>query len=220
MQRCSRCHVNIRGYKRACPLCGGPLTGEPEEDVYPMVRGRKVSRLTVVKTAAFALLAFFAAMVVLRTFLGGWATWAPLAMICAVIGFIDIYFIIYFRSNPLKTVTWQIYIGMVVSIVVDHFTGRHGWAVTWVVPAGFLGLMIATAAIGAGLHMYLVDYVLYLLFDAIVSTAAQDLTLLLYDYPFRYPMVISFFACILFFLAVLIFRWKDFKSAGSRYFAM
>lgn len=220
MQRCSRCQVNIRGYKRVCPLCGGPLSGEPEEEVYPVVRKRKVSRLTVVKTAAFTLLVFLGAMLILHAFADRWFSWMPLAMICAVIGFLDIYLIIYYRGNPLKTVTWEICIGMAVSLIVDRFTGCYRWSVIWVIPAGFLGLMIATASIGTGMHLNLVDYVIYLLFDATASTAAQGIFLFLHLNPFRYPMVISFFVCILFFAAVLIFRWKDFKSAGSRYFAM
>lgn len=220
MQECSRCHVTIRGNKKACPLCGGPLTGEPEEEVYTRVAKRRISRFGVVKCAAFALIAFLAAMAALDMFKGEMYSWMPLAIICAVIGFRDIVLVMYYRGNPLKVISWEMYIGTAVSVIVDYFTGQHGWAVTWVIPSAFLALVIATVCVGAGLQLSLVDFILYPLFDTVASTVIQGLILFSGVNRFRYPMIISFFVCILFFAGVLIFRWKDFRMASSRYFNM
>ena len=39
MQFCEHCRVSVAGSHRRCPLCQGPLTGEPapQEDVFPVL---------------------------------------------------------------------------------------------------------------------------------------------------------------------------------------
>ncbi len=217
MLNCNRCHVQIRGYKHSCPLCGGPLTGEAEQPAFPTVPKKKFTRTTAVRIAAFLMIIILVALTVLRLSVDYMFSWIPLAVISTIIGFINVCIISYYRSNALKIMTWEVYIGMILSLIIDYYTGAHGWAVNWVLPAGFVGLMLAVMIIGACLRMRLQEFVLYLLTNTILS-----FTQLFFLVPgintFRLPAMCSIAVTVIMFAGIVIFRWRDFKSASSRYF--
>ena len=217
MQECGRCHVKIRGNKRCCPLCGGPLSGEPENPAFPALPKRKFSRLCAVKLAAFLLIVFLISDGAMIYIMGGVPSWIPLSVLSAVVGFIDICVTMYYRNNALKTMQVQVIIGIFLSLVIDAVTGWHKWSIHWVMPVAFVGVMVATILIGMGLKMALQEFVLYLLMDTVLSLL-QWIFLLKHMNCFQIPAVISSSACILMFLGILIFRWRDFTSASSRYF--
>ena len=102
MQECRKCQITIRGAKARCPLCGGTLTGNPEEAVFPAVPRPAVSRLSVIRVSLFIFLAFEAAMVVLGLSLEEWPAWILLAMAAAGIGIADIALAVYYRTNLLQ----------------------------------------------------------------------------------------------------------------------
>lgn len=216
MQICNRCGVKIRGYKKACPLCGGPLMGEPEHDVYPVLK-KKMTRPTVIRFSLFIFVAFMAFMIIVRVMTGHMTAWMPLALISSVIALIDICVTVYYRSNPIKTIVWETYTGMVICLIVDRFTGWRAWSVEWVLPCAFAGVMIAVMAVGAGLKLMLQDFVLYLVFDAVCSLL-QIIFIYFELNPFVLPALISMGLCVVLFVGILIFRWRDFRSASSRYF--
>ena len=154
MQECGRCHVKIRGNKRCCPLCGGPLSGEPENPAFPALPKRKFSRLSAVKLAAFLLIVFLISDGAMIYIMGGVPSWIPLSVLSAVVGFIDICVTMYYRNNALKTMQVQVIIGIFLSLVIDAVTGWHKWSIHWVMPVAFVGVMVATILIGMWLKWH------------------------------------------------------------------
>ena len=217
MQECSRCHVEIRGNKRCCPLCGGPVTGEPENPAFPSLPKKKFSRLSAVRLAAFLLIAFLISDGAVIYLTGGVPSWIPLSVLSALVGFVDICVTMYYRNNVLKMMHVQVIVGIILSLIIDMVKGWHKWSIHWVLPVAFVGVMVTTTLIGIGLKMALQEFVLYLLMDTVLSLL-QWIFLLRHINTFPIPAVAGSAACILMFIGILIFRWRDFSSASSRYF--
>ena len=216
MLHCNRCKMDIIGNKTVGPLCEGPLTGEPSEDVYPYIP-KTISKATLIRVSGFIFLAVLIAMWSVRAITGNFYSWMPLVVLSALIAFLDICATIYTRTNPLKMSVCQIYLGMIACLIVDALTGRHGWSINWVLPFGFIGTMFLVLSLGLGLHMIFMDFVLYMLLDCVLSFL--QLIFLKTGYTkIKITPIISIGSCLLFFLGILIFRWRDFRSASERYF--
>lgn len=218
MQSCKKCQVSIRGAKVRCPLCGGTLYGEPESNVFPVIPQPGVSRLSFIRVSLFLFVAFEAAMIVLGFSLEEFPAWILLAMGAAGIGIIDISLAVYYRNNLLRLVVLEIYIGLGVALLADIYTGRPYWAVTWVVPAVFVGLTITVAAIGKATHMRVEEYIMYLLFEVIVSTVLQTILIVTGVNTFRIPAMISMAFVIVFFLGMVIFNRRVFGRESRKLF--
>ena len=220
MQNCRKCQITIRGAKERCPLCGGTLTGEPEASVFPVLPRPAVSRLSFIRVSLFVFLAFEAAMIVLGFSLEEFPAWILLAMAAAGLGIADIALAVYYRNNLLQLVVLEIYVGLGVAILVDLYTGKAYWSVTWVAPAVFMGMTITIAAIGKASHMRVEEYIMYLLFDVILSTGVQGILILLGVNHFRIPAMISMAFVIVFFIGMIIFNHGVFGKESRKLFNM
>lgn len=218
MQSCRKCQVTIRGKKACCPLCGGTLSGEPESDVFPDIPRSGVSRMSFMRVSLFLFIAFQAAMIVLGLSLSEFPSWIPFAMAAAGIGIVDTALTVYYRNNLLQLVVLEIYIGLGVAILADLFTGSPYWSVIWVAPIGFAGLTVTIAAIGKASHMRAGEYIMYLLFDVIVSTGVQGILILLDVNKFRVPALISMAFVIVFFVGMIIFHRRVFGRESRKLF--
>ena len=214
MQSCNRCNLTIRGDKVCCPLCGSELSGsaEPETSAYPKLP-RKVTELSVVRVAAFCLIVLEIAMWVLQYMAGHIVPWAAFVMVGAPIAWLDLLLAFYFRNNVLRLVTYQTYIGMGVTLVLDHLTGRFGWAPAWIVPVCFVGLAVATICIGKGLRMLLEDYIIYLAVDLGLSFL-QFIFINIGWNRFRWPAIISIALLLTMGAGALLFYFRAVNSAA------
>ena len=218
MLNCRKCRITIRGDKERCPLCGGPVTGEKEESVFPVLPRPAVSRLSFMRVSLFLFLAFEVAMVVLACSLSEPPAFIPFLMAAAGIGIIDIALSVYYRNNLMQLVVLEIYIGLGLVLLTDLYTGRPFWSVNWVAPAVFVGLTITIAAVGKASHMRVEEYILYLLFDVIVSTVLQTVLILTKVNTFRVPALISMAFVIVFFLWMVIFNYQAFGRESKKLF--
>lgn len=221
MQNCDKCKIKIRGAKRACPLCGNDLSGTPEPDTagYPTLQN-KVSKWSVIKVAVFCFVVTEIIFYVMRYLTKGAHPWMVLVMIWAAVGLIDLMIVVYYRHNPLKLLTWQVYIGMVLSVIIDRkMTGWHGWSLAWLLPCTFVGLAILTICIGRARHMMLMEYIIYLA-AAVLFSLIQMLFIHIGWNPFPLPAVISIALMLILGAAGLLFFFREFRSAASRMFHM
>lgn len=223
MQRCLRCNVKIRGKKRCCPLCGGALKIEDEknpeaaENVFPVIKKKKLNKFLVVRIAAFIAIVFVVWMRLIEYAAGHELSWTSIVNVASLLAFLDVCILMYYRSNVLKTITWQIYVLMWISVLVDYYTNWYGWSVSFVIPLLFLLLVLITVAVGFFLKMRLTDFVLYLLWDMLLSLI-QLLLIRLDINTFPLPAMISIVSIGTLLLAILLFRWRDFSSATTKYF--
>ena len=218
MQSCRKCRITIRGNKERCPLCGGPVIGEAETGAFPVLPRPAVSRLSFMRVSLFLFLTFEVAMIVLAASLPEAPAWIPFAMAAAGIGLIDMALSVYYRNNLMQLVVLEIYIGLGVLLLTDLYMGRPYWAAIWVTPIVFVGLTITIAAVGKASHMRVEEYILFLLFDVIVSTALQTILIVTGVNTFRVPALISMAFVIVFFLWMVIFNHQVFRREWRKLF--
>ncbi len=218
MQYCGKCKIRIRGDKAQCPLCQGQLTGEAESPAFPVLPKKGSTRMSVLRVSLFVFIAFEVAMGILWFMMSDQPGWVILAMCVAAIGILDIALTLYYRSNPLHIVVWEIYIAMGVTLIVDSAYGFQRWSVNWVFPVTFIGLMITTAAIGKGMKLKTDAYIMYLFFHLIMSAGIQLFLLLTHLTTVQLPAVISIAFCIVFFAGMVIFNRRVFRGEAKKFF--
>ena len=214
MQYCKKCNVHIRGNKECCPLCFGELSGTPEDSAFPVLEERKISRFSLWKSALFLFITFeiiMCALLYLTSY-----TWIPYAMLLGVFAILDVLLILYYRRSIIKLVTYEFYVCMALALGIAAFAGRIGIVTTWVLPFGFILLIPITLLINKLNHLYLIDYMIYLIFDVLMSLF-QILFIFLHLNPFPLPAVISVTLMAIFASAIIIFRFDELRNAGSKY---
>lgn len=217
MQICKSCQLRVCGHKTVCPLCGGKLSGTPEEDVFPVLQQKTLPRVTGIRFAAFFLAVFLIGLIMIQQILSVRFPWTPLAIVLSLVSFFDVYVILYFRGNLIKTLTGQVYFVLLLTLVIDLFIQYAHWSIIWVIPITLAVMMIVTTAIGAGTHTRMEDYLLYLMLD----TACSLLQLIFIPAglnTFPLPAEICAAVCAVFFLSFVIFHTRELRIACERFF--
>ena len=219
MLYCGKCGIYVRGNKRCCPLCQGELTGTPSDAAFPTLKPVKITSLSLVKLFTFLFVALeivWSSIWFLTDFQLGWM---PFAMAGTLVAWLDAILAVYFQNNVIKNITIQVYLVMLGGLIIDRFTGFHGWSVQWLIPCCFLGLVTTTIALGRGLPLRLEEYILYLAVDMVISLL-QTVFLALGMNAFVWPAVISMAALMILGVAALLFRFRDLKNASEKLFHM
>jgi len=221
MLYCEKCRIAIRGNRKYCPLCGGILTGTPEEDTFPVIRRPALTGKKVIRISTFVLFIVLIGMGATGYLAEHEAhhplPWAPLVMIGAVVVWLDILLTMRVRNNIIKLLTGEIYFAIIVDYIVDRNTGMHGWSVNWMIPLALVGLGIATVAIARSAKLKIGDYAVYLLIDTVLCLL-QFIFIMLHQNSFLWPAVISMAFYLILLSACIIFRRRDLKNAAEKYF--
>ena len=202
MQYCSKCGIHIRGNKKCCPLCQGPLTGEPEDPAFPVLPKHTYSSLSVMKVAVFIFAICEIALAALWYLVRNTRAWTPVAGFAVFLLLADLAVALYYRYNIIKIVTFECYFIMLLIFAVDRLTGFHGWSLAFVLPFLFLQL---------------VDYVIYIAADVLLA-CLQLIPLARHENPFPVFTVITLGVILAYAAAIVIFRTKDLKSASGKWF--
>ncbi|MCR4587495.1 MAG: hypothetical protein K5682_03700 [Lachnospiraceae bacterium] len=216
MQYCPKCKIHIKGNKQCCPLCQGRLEGEGEDPIFPVLKRPRVSSVTAFKICVFIWIIVLLVMFTVDYMTGNIFAWPGVVRVAATFGIIDVAISMYYHSNVLKLVTIEVYMGMLAGYYVDLHTGFYGWSLSWMIPACFVGLVILTLILGSALHLYIVDYVIYLVVD-VVASLIQLIPIHKELNPFPYAAVASMAMLLGFASFIVLFRFKDLKNASSKY---
>ncbi len=216
MQYCPKCKIHIRGNKRCCPLCQGRLEGEASDPIFPVLTKRKVSNVSFFKICAFTWVVLVLLMFMLDYYTGSVFAWPGVVRVAATFALADVAIGMYYHSNILKLVTIETYIGMLVGFYIDRHTGFHGWSLSWMIPSCFVALVIVTLILGSSFRLYIVDYVIYLAVDILLSLL-QILPIYFGQNPFPYAAMTSVALLLGFAAFIVLFRFKDLKNASSKY---
>ncbi len=217
MQYCSKCGIHIRGNKKCCPLCQGPLTGEPEDPAFPVLPKHTYSSLSVMKVAGFIFAICEIALAALWYLVRNTRAWTPVAGFAVFLLLADLAVALYYRYNIIKIVTFECYFIMLLIFAVDRLTGFHGWSLAFVLPFLFLLLIAATTIIAGTVRLQLVDYVIYIAADVLLA-CLQLIPLARHENPFPVFTVITLGIILAYAAAIVIFRTKDLKSASGKWF--
>ncbi len=217
MLYCKKCNVNIRGNKQYCPLCHGELTGTPEDPAFPILPEKKMTRFNLWKLALFLFIAYEVILgAVLYLFQ---ISWIPMAMLIGIFAIIDVLLILYYRRSTIKLVTYETYMIMLLAIIVSSYAGYSGFVYAWFIPLGFISLIPATIFINKINHLYLEDYMIYLIGDVLFSFI-QIFFIYKNWNPHPILAVASIAFMIVFAAALFIFRNKELRNASSKYLHM
>lgn len=157
-------------------------------------------------------------MGLVRYFAGPQA-WLSIFGLTALIAWADLWIAMWFRNNIMKMIVVQLYILMLITVFLDWKTGMHGWSVAWVIPLLFVAMAVATVIIGKTTKLALETYIMYLVWNILLSFL-QMLALRLKINPFPAPAVVSMFLLLALGAAVVIFRLRDLKSAAGKWFSL
>ena len=138
--------------------------------------------------------------------------WAPFVLL-------DLGIALYYRGNIVKLISYQAYAIMVVCAFIDHGNGHLSWSIQWVIPSTLLSLVIVTIIIGYGVGLRMVDYMIYLAVDVLLSLL-QLIPVFLGINRVPYAAVICVSVLIIIAAFVVIFRPKEVGNAFSKYMSI
>lgn len=211
MYTCEKCGVQVVGAPPCCPLCQGPLTGEPEPDVYPDIPLTKSPNQFLIRMFA---LATVIAVVVCIAVLLCFPTHRVAALSCMAglgSGWLAVGIAVRKRGKPLKAVFWQVCVLSLLALAWDYGTGRRGWSLDFVLPILYTCTIIAMAVIARLLRLGASDYLLYLVLNILLGLVPLIL-LLCGVLGVAYPAVICAAVSVIFLAALILFEGPALKG--------
>lgn len=216
MHYCPKCKVHIRGNKRCCPLCEGHLAGVPEDPAFPALKKRKFSIFLLYKVCIF-IFVITEVVVMMIHVMTGYKYHLPIViMMWAPFVLMDLLIASYYKGNVIKLISLQAYLAMAVCLFIDSLNGTLTWSLHWMIPATLLGLVLVTILLGWKLGLRLVDYMIYLAIDVILSVL-QLIPVAMGINTMPYAAVISAGVMIIIAAFVVIFRPRELGNALSKY---
>ncbi len=218
MQYCKKCHVHVRGMQKKCPLCQGPLAGEPEtQDCYP--RGGRLYKesqlffkIFLFATVVAGVLASAVNLLMPNT--GHWAFFVDLAIVGL---WISIYLAVHRKNSLPQHITMQAVFVSAFSVVWDAVTHWHGWSISYVIPAVFVITMISMTIIAWIMNIPASEYLICLIIDIVfgfVPIIFYVLDLLIMEFP----AVICISSSVICLTGILIFQGAEIKQELIRRF--
>lgn len=167
MLYCRKCKVNIKGDRCFCPLCGGGLTGEPEEEAYPPIAPMGVNRGRLIQTISFCAICTivigFICYLILR-----FSFWWFLFGAAAIGGlWVTVLFAVLFRSHIFKAVTIEFFLISGFLVLADLATGWYRWSLDYAIPCACLASMFSMMLIAKFLKIPASEHLTYFALDAI-----------------------------------------------------
>ena len=213
MQYCEKCGVYVMGTLPSCPLCQGPLSGEPDPlgDVYPNVplSGRlntPLLRLLIL----ISVIAVAACGVVLLI----WPRlrWAALAVLAGLgSGWLTVGIVVRKRKKPFQAVFWQICALSLLAVAWDVGTGFLGWSLDFVLPILYACTMLAMAVTARVLRLQIQDYLVYLVMDILLGLLPLIL-LLCGALRVIYPAAVCVAVSLILLAALILFEGPALKG--------
>ena len=219
MQKCKQCGISVRGDKICCPLCGGPVTGDPSERVYPTQPKMGHGGLLEFKILSLIYVFLLLAFLIVHVATGFQLLWVTIVMISITLLYVDLLWTFYEHGSFLRNLNWQSWIGIGVCIVLNFYFSGPMWSLYWVYPFGLLAQSAVTMIIGFCQGRSVEEFVLFIL----VSTGLSfgQLYFILNGYNrILLPAVCSMAVLLVLSMVLVIFWHREVKRASEKMFHM
>lgn len=217
MLYCKKCKVSVAGQKKCCPLCQGELSGhgEPGSDVFPTVPEDKITPSFLFRLLSFISVAAIVVCIAVNMMIPTgvwWSLYAGAGIFCAwLTGSVSIAK----RNNFIKNITYQLFIISILEVLWDHFTGRLGWSLDYVIPCTCAATMIFMAVMIFTKRIRAEQYVIYILLDCLYG-AVPAIFLATGILNVVYPSVVCVAISIISVTALFIFEGKTMKEEMAK----
>ena len=218
MQQCPFCHVSVAGNKTCCPLCGGQLTGTPEEDteVFPALEKPRFSGSFVLRLLALIAISVSAVCVLVNLATDG-AWWSLFVVVGAACVWVAAAVGIAYRRDIIQNIGWQVLLIPILSILWDLWTGWRGWSLDFVLPcvcvAALLTMLLLAVLLGLPVRSFAGPLAgtcaLGILPGVLVACGLIGIVL---------PSLICAGLSVVLFAGFVIFHWQTFKNELQRRF--
>ncbi len=212
MCTCEKCGVRVIGAPPCCPLCQGPLTGEPDGsgDIYPDIpfAGNPHQLLFRLLTLGTVIAVVVCAAVLFCLPEYSAAALSGIAGLAS--GWLTVGVAVKKRAKPLNAVFLQVCVLSILILAWDYGTGRRGWSLNYVLPALYTCTMLAMAVIARLMRLRAADYLLYLLLNILLGLAPM-VPLLCGALRVVYPAVICAAVSVVFLAALILFEGSALK---------
>lgn len=217
MKYCKKCGATVRGGHSLCPLCQGPLTGEPEGELWPEIptvysRYKLFFKIVGAASAAVGILSVAVNLMLPQS--GNWSLFVVFGIACL---WVSLWIAIQKRHKIPRNILTQVVLVSVLCVLWDLFTGWHRWSLDYVIPLLCIAAMLSLAILAKVLHMPAEDYLFSLLMDCIFGIVplvfyfTHLLTII-------YPSILCAALSLVSFVTILIFNGRDvFTELGKRF---
>lgn len=215
MLRCEHCRLSVRGNRRVCPLCQGPLTGEPSPEVFPYIPSvYREFHLFFRLLVAGSLAAVVACLGLNAIFpqSGPWSLFVLGGLACA---WLILGTAISKRRNIPKNLLYQVLLLSLLSVAWDFLTGWQGWSLDYVLPILSASALVAMLVVLKVLGRYIEDYLIYLLLAALLGIFPL-LFWLLGLLGTVYPTLICVAASTMSFFVIVVFHFERLAAELKR----
>ena len=216
MRYCEKCGVYVMGTLQSCPLCQGPLSGEPdpEGDVYPNIplsRPSYVLLRALILVSVIGAAACAAVLLIWPHFL-----WAALAFLAGLgSGWLTVGIAVKKRKKPFQAVFWQSCALSLLAVAWDVGTGFRGWSLDFVLPVLYACTMLAMTAAARILRLQVQDYLVYLMMDILLGLLPL-LLLMCGALRVVYPAAICIAVSLVLLAALILFEGPALKGELRR----
>ena len=215
MKYCNKCKVKVMGDLTACPLCQNELQGEMTEQIYPPKLEKRFNNHMVLKCFGFISIIASILAVFFNIIMKSESWWSLIVVLCFGFVWVSLATAIIKHRNIVKYLFYQALIISVFLSFLDHATGAHGWAITFVIPIILTLAMVVMYVVSKVLHLQVGDYMIYLLIDALFGLI--PLVLLLTGQVFTdIPSLICILTSIISVVGLVIFEGNNMVSELKR----
>ncbi len=168
MKHCELCKIDIAQDRAVCPICGSELTGtcESGQEYYPNVtKTEKIREPFPFLAKIFLFVSIIVSVICgfLNFFLAPNFPWAVITIGAIVLLWAAIGIPLLSRINVNTMLFVQLLAATGYFILIDRLTGRHGWALTYVVPGLYIAMLIAAVTLTLVFNDRWRDYLLPLI---------------------------------------------------------
>ena len=212
---CEQCQAHVEGSLQRCPLCQSPLTGQPEENAYPVLPPAKSSLRLSLRLAALATVAVAAVCSAVNYSLPQTGWWSVFVIAALASTWLVLGVTVRKRGSPMKAVVWQLGVISAVTLLWDLCTGFAGWSLDFVLPIFIPCAQLAAFIVVKALSLRPAEY-LFCLTVCILVGFVPLIPLLCGALGVVYPTVICVSISLIALAGLLLFKGSALKDDAVR----